>query len=87
MGWYCVHIEHMRLTDTVNAAFRKMLIDEYRDHGEPRDCHVYLRSDPDGGCSYYFSPAADKTLETFIDFWEGFGCPEPTNVNQMEVVL
>lgn len=87
MGWYCVYIEHMRLTDAVNTTFRNMLIDEYRDKGQPRDCRVYLRADPKGGYSYYFSPVAAKTLEKFMRFWEGFGCPEPTNLLQMEVVV
>lgn len=64
-----------------------MLIDEYRDNGQPRDCRVYLRTDPDGGYSYFFSPGAAKTLERFIKFWEGFGCPDPSNLHKMEVVL
>ncbi len=87
MGWYCVPIEHMRLTNTVNTTFRKMLNDEYREHGEPRGCRVYLRSDPDGGYVYFFSPAAAASLERLIKFWEGFGCPQPVNLDQMEVVL
>ncbi len=87
MGWYCVHVEHMRLTAAVNTTFRKMLVDAYRDHGEPTDCRVYLRADPDGALSYFFSPVAAKTFERFIQFWEGFGCPQPTNLDQMQVVL
>jgi len=64
-----------------------MLMDAYRDHGEPADCRVYLRADADGAFSYFFSPEAAKTFERFIKFWDRFGCPDPTNLNQMEVVL
>ena len=87
MGWYCVHVDNMRLKAAVNTTFRKMLLDAYRDHGEPADCRVYLRTDPDGAFSYFFSPAAAKSLERFVKFWEGFGCPDPTSLKQMEVVL
>jgi len=42
---------------------------------------------PDGGYSYFFSPDAARNLEAFVKFWEGFGCPEPTNLHHMGVVL
>ena len=87
MDWYCVYIDERRPTHPLNSAFRKMIINEYRDIGEPRDCHVYLRADPDGALSYFFSPGAAKTLEAFVKFWGGVGCPAPTNLHQMEKVI
>lgn len=51
---------------------------------------VYIderRPSPDGAFSYFFSPGAAKTLEAFVKFWGGVGCPEPTNLHQMEVVI
>ena len=86
MGWYCVHIEHIRVAKAVNTTFRKMLLDERRDIDQPRDCHVYHDSTP-GGDFYYFSPTAAQSLEVFVDFWQGFGVPEPTLWNQMEKVI
>lgn len=87
VDWFCVHIEDLHRSQAVNTTFRKMLIDEYRANGEPLDWRVYLRADPDGSYSYFFSPGAAKALKAFLSFWEGVGCPEPTNLHQMEVVL
>ena len=86
MDWYCVHIEHIRAATAVNATFRKMLLDEYRDVGQPRDCHVYHDSTP-GGDFYYFSPGAAQALKSLRDFWKGFEVPEPALWNQMEEVV
>ena len=86
MGWYCVHIENIRACEGGNATFRKMLIDDYRFIGQPPNCRVYLDSAV-SGYFCYFSPAAAKALEAFIDFWEGFGIPAPNDLHKMEVVL
>jgi len=37
--------------------------------------------------SYFFSPAAAKVFAHFIRHWEGFGCSEPHNLDEMEIVL
>jgi len=87
MDWYCVHIDHARHSSAVNATFCKMLAKEHQDIGKPSDCRIYLREDPDGGYSYFFSPTAAKRFETFVKFWEGFGCAEPTNLQHMEIIL
>jgi hypothetical protein len=69
-----------------NTTFREMLIEEYRDQGQPRDCHVYY-TQATGGYYYYFSPTAAMVLEGFMRFREGFGVSEPTNLAQMEIVI
>lgn len=86
MGWYCVHIEHIRVEKATNATFRKMLIEEYRGHNSPHACHVYVDRTP-GGYFYFFSPDAGEILESFVEFWKGFECPEPTDLERMELVI
>ena len=58
-----LYIDERHPAYLLNSAFRKMIINEYREIGEPPDCHVYLRADPDGAFSYFFSPSAAKTLK------------------------
>ena len=87
MAWCCVHIAHTRVSRAVNLTFRNMLIDEYRELGEPKGCHVYRHDHADGSYTYFFSPAAAEALAVFVDFWDGYGCGEPTNLTQMDVVI
>jgi hypothetical protein len=86
-GWYCVYVEHLRLTLAVDVTFRNMLISEYLEIDSPENCWVYRKVHGDCSYSYFFSPEATEALEAFIRFWGGFGCSEPTGLHQMEVVL
>ena len=86
MDWYCVHIGPTRAATAINATFRKMLLDEHRNSGQPRDCHVYHVSTPDGDF-YYFSPVAAQGLKALRDFWNGFEVPEPALWNEMEKMI
>ena len=87
MDWHCVHIEHMRLARPLNETFRNLLIDEYVDLGQPRNCRVYVRENPEGGYSYFFSPGAGERLEIFVRFWRGVPVSEPTNLQHLQVVV
>ena len=87
MDWYCVRIEHMRITKALNETFRNLLIDEYADLGQPDNCRVYVRVNPDGGYSYFFSPGAATHFQKFLEFWEGIAIAEPTNLLNMQVVI
>ena len=71
----------------VNVTFRNMLVDEYRELGEPMGCHVNRRVHADGSSSYLFSPAAAAALGAFVHFWDGYECAEPTNLAQMDVMI
>ena len=86
MDWYCVQIEHKRLAMAINVTFRNMLIAEYRALGQPHNCRVYRETHADG-YSYFFSPDAAETLRAFVNFWEGFGVSQPTNLAQMEIIV
>ena len=86
-GWSCVHIQHTRVARAVNLTFRNMLIDEYKELGEPRDCNVYRRVRPDQAVSYFFSPAAAHALAAFVNFWDGYECIQPTDLAQMDVII
>jgi len=86
LEWHCVHIEHKRLAHPLDVTFRNMLIQEYRNFGEPADCRVYRKSHGDGARTYFFSPAASEHMEIFLNFWEAFECPEPAN-SGLEVIL
>jgi len=35
----------------------------------------------------FFSPEAAKQLKAFVNFWEGVGCAEPTNLPKMETII
>jgi hypothetical protein len=85
--WYCVRIEQQRLARVINLTFRNMLLEEYRDLGQPDNCRVYRRIHPDGSHTYLFSPDAADVMKIFVDFWEGSAVAEPTAFDQMEVVI
>ena len=87
IGWYCVHIEHIRLVKSVDITFRNMLLSEYVALGQPAGCRVYRHLHPDNGRSYYFSPEAVRTFRMFVIFWEGFGVSEPSIANLMDMDL
>ena len=87
MDWHCVHIEHTRLLYTVDVTFRNMLRGEVRALGQPANCRVYRRVHPDEAYSYFFSPGATESLEAFVRFWEGFACPAPADLDNLEVVI
>jgi hypothetical protein len=87
MDWHCVHIQQTRVSRAVNLTFRNMHIDEYRELGQPKDCHVYRLIRADTSVSYFFSPVAAGALVVFVDFWEGYDCVEPTNLAQMDIVI
>ncbi len=87
VDWYCVHIEHTRLTGPLNQTFRNLLIDEYAKLGQPRNCRVYVRANWDGSYSYFFSPGAAERLEPFVRFWQGVAISEPTNLLHMQVAV
>jgi hypothetical protein len=87
MAWCCVHIEHTRVSRAVNLTFRNMLIDDYRELGQPKDCHVYRHARPDGSINYFFSPTAAEAMAVFVDFWGGYEYVEPTNLAQMDVMI
>ena len=87
MDWYCVHIEHTRLTRPLNETFRNLLIDEYVDLGQPRNCRVDVRENPEGGYSYFFSPGAFERLQPFVRFWQGVAISEPPNLRHLQVVV
>ena len=87
MDWYFVHIEHMRLTEPLDKTFVTLLMDEYRTLSQPQLCRVYCRTHPDGSFTYFFSPPAAKSMQRFISFWGGVKCSEPTNLNQMAVII
>jgi hypothetical protein len=87
LEWYCVHIAFARVSRAVNLTFRNMLMDEYRELGEPKGCHVYCHALTDGSFTYFFSPAAAEALAVFVYFWEGYKCVEPTNLAQMDVTI
>lgn len=87
MDWYCIQIDHPRLVLTIDVTFRKMLIGEYRDFGQPENCRVYRKIFPDGSYLYYFSPQAAYTFKVFVNFWEGYAISEPTNLHDMEIII
>jgi hypothetical protein len=85
--WHFVHIEHLRRVRELDATFHRLLVTEFEAEGEPADCRVYRRTGPDGGYTYFFSPAASVKLGQFVKFWGGVPCSEPTNLLDLEVVL
>ena len=87
MGWYCVHIEHIRLSNALNVTFRNLLLQEYRSLGEPANCRVYRRQRVDGSNTYYFSPGAYEALKAFVNFWEGHECAQPTDAIGLEAII
>src|SRR5882672_2709844 len=86
-SWVCVHIEHERLSEAINVTFRNMLISEYREFGEPKDCRVFRDYHTNGAYSYFFSPAAAEKLAALIDLWNGFGVSDPTNLSHMTQIV
>ena len=84
LGWYCINIQP---TDVAHTTFRQTLVKVVRNTIEPRGCSIYLMADAYGGYSYFFSPAAARAFAQFIRDWEGFGCSEPHNLDEMEIVL
>jgi hypothetical protein len=87
MDWYCVQIEHTRLTRPLNETFRNLLIDQYVALGQPSNCRVYISVDLDGSYSYFFSPGAVERLQAFVRFWRGIAIPQPANLPQMQVAV
>ncbi|HEX7811338.1 MAG TPA: hypothetical protein VF460_05475 [Burkholderiales bacterium] len=85
--WYYVHIEHPRLTSTINAAFLSVLVDAYRDFGQPKNYRVYRTGGNETGFSYFFSPEAATLFTTLVALWGGVGVSEPTNLQNMERIL
>jgi hypothetical protein len=85
--WHFVHIEHIRRARELDTTFHRLLVNEYEAAGHPPECHVYRRTGPDGGFTYFFSPAAYEALAQFVKFWGGVPCSEPTNLLALEVVL
>jgi len=85
--WYFVNIDHPRSVRAVNTAFETLLAEEYAALGRPENCRVYRRSDEFQGYSYFFSPQAGITFEPLIRIWKGVGVSEPTNVQQMKIVI
>src|SRR6185503_20169213 len=87
VSWICVHIEHERLCEAVNVTFRNMLIAEYREFGEPKDCRVFREFHTNGSYSYFFSPTAAETLGALINFWNGFTVSPPTRLSKMTLIV
>ena len=87
MGWYCVHIEHMRLSDPLNVTFRNLLIGEYRSLGQPSNCRVHRRRHMNSSVTYYFSPGAYEAMTAFVSFWKGTECAEPTDSIGLEAII
>ena len=87
MGWYCVHVEHQRLSTPLNTTFRNMVLAEYRKLGEPVNCRVYRRQHVNSSVTYYFSPGAYETLAALVNFWHGTECPEPADHIGLEVMI
>jgi hypothetical protein len=87
LGWFCVHIEHARLTRPVNATFRNLLVQEYLHLGRQSDCYVYSKRSAEGGHVYYFSPGAAQRFRHLIEFWNGIGISEPATLDGLERVL
>jgi len=86
LDWHCVHIEHKRLAHPLDVTFRNMLMQEYRNFGEPADCRVYRKRHFDGGTTYFFSPEASEHMEIFLNFWEAFECPAPSLLG-LEIIV
>ncbi len=55
--------------------------------GRPENCRVYRTGDEFQGYNYFFSPQAAVTFEGVIRIWKGVGVSEPTNVQQMKVII
>jgi len=87
VSWICVHIEHERLCEAVNVTFRNMLIAEYREFGEPKDCRVFREFHTNGSYSYFFSPTAAETFEALLNFWNGFTVSPPTRLSKMALIV
>lgn len=87
MSWYCVHIDHKRLSTPLNLTFRNLLTAEYRALGEPSECRVYRDYHTDGSYSYMFSPAAAEKMAVFLDFWEAFRISDPKELGHMRLIV
>ena len=85
--WYFVEIAHARLLNAIDVTFRHMLISEYRNLGHPADCRVYRQAGLSRSYLYFFSPASANHFRALVNFWEGVGCSEPTNLAEMEVII
>ena len=86
-NWYFVEIAHARLLNAIDVTFRHMLISEYRTLGQPADCRVYRGLGLSRSYLYFFTPEAADHLRALVNFWEGVGCSEPTNLAKMEVII
>jgi hypothetical protein len=64
-----------------------LLLEEYRDLGQPDNCRVYSKTHPNGSYSYFFSPGAAEAFKVFLNFWEGSEVPEPTDIDDMVIVI
>jgi len=64
-----------------------MLIAEYREFGEPKDCRVFREFHTNGSYSYFFSPTAAETLGALINFWNGFTVSPPTRLSKMTLIV
>ena len=87
MQWYCVRIDHVRLAIPINVTFRNMLVDEYRDLGEPSHFRVYRRGNSNGPFSYFFPPDTAAMVMAFLNFWNAYAVSEPEGLEEMEVVI
>src|SRR5215210_5040640 len=86
-AWYCVYLEHPRLVGAIDVTFRNMLLGEYIELGEPESCYVYRKTFPNQSLGYYFSPEAVELLEAFVNFWDGMEVPEPSNMDELTLLI
>src|SRR5258706_14793807 len=87
--WFFVNIDwkHPQSSRAVSMAFETLLVDEFGVLGRPKNCRVYRRGDEFQGFSYFFSPSAVIAFGPLVRIWRGVGVSEPTNLQQMKIII
>jgi hypothetical protein len=87
--WYFVHIDwkHPPSSRAVSLAFDTLLVDEFSALGRPKNCRIYRKGDEFQGFSYFFSPQAVAAFGPIVRIWKGVGVSEPTNLQQMKLII
>jgi hypothetical protein len=85
--WYCVYLDPTRRVRAVMNAFQTLLVEEYVALGRPENCRVYRRGSDIEGYTFFFSPIAAVKLDAMLKIWKGIGISEPTNLQQMDIIV
>jgi hypothetical protein len=85
--WYCVYLDPTRRARAAMVAFQTLLVEEYVAVGRPENCRVYRRGNEVEGCSFFFSPIAAEKLSAMLKIWKGIGVSEPTNLQNMAIII